>query len=64
MRLITVEQWRTQYFKEGSRPSDRTVRRWLRNNKVPAKKVGGSWYIDEHRWLSEGDGLVEGVLAG
>jgi len=62
MRLITAQIWLERYFEEGSRPADLTLQRWLRSGKVPGKKVGGSWYVDEHAWLAEGDDLVERVL--
>jgi len=62
MRLITAQIWLERYFEEGSRPADLTLQRWLRSGKISGKKVGGSWYVDEHAWLAEGDDLVERVL--
>jgi hypothetical protein len=62
MRYITPTAWLNKYFAEDSRPPEPTLRRWMQNNAVPAKKIGGSWFIDEHAWLSHGNQLVERVL--
>ena len=64
MRLVTVEQFRLRHFEEKSRPAENTVRRWLKTGKVPGKRVGGTWFIDEAKWLADGNRLVEQVLAG
>jgi hypothetical protein len=50
MHLMTPQQWAEKYFDEGSRPSEVTLRRWLNEGKVPGRKVGGTWYVDEHAW--------------
>lgn len=62
MLLMTTQSWLEKYFEERSRPSEITLLRWLRAGKIPGKKVGGSWYVDEHAWLADGDSLVEAVL--
>ncbi len=62
MHLMTTEKWLDRYFDPSSRPSIATLQRWLRDGKIPAKKVGGTWFIDEHAWLADGDDLVERVL--
>lgn len=64
MRYMTSSAWLDKYFAEDSRPPEPTLRRWMQIGAVPAKKIGGSWFIDEHAWLSDGDILVERVLAG
>lgn len=66
MRLISLDHWRTQYFGPESRPALVTVRRWIKQNaeKLGARKVGGTWFIDEHKWLADGDPLVERALQG
>lgn len=63
MRLLHLNDWRVRYFAE-PRPVYATVRRWARTNKIPARKVGGDWYVDEVKWLAKGNRLVEQVLAG
>lgn len=62
MRLLTAPAWVEKYFDEGSRPSEVTLARWLRGGKIPGRKVGGIWYVDEHAWLAGGDDLVQRVL--
>lgn len=63
MRLMTPERWLDRYFEEGSRPSMQVLQRLLREGKLPGRKVGGAWYIDEHEWLANGDDLVLRVLS-
>lgn len=62
MKLITIPVFVERYFDEACRPSEFTVRRWLREGKLPGRKISGEWYVDEHLWLAAGDPLVERVL--
>jgi hypothetical protein len=62
MRLLAASAWRAKYFAEDGRPAEITVLRWLRDGKVPGRKVGGQWFVDEHAWLAEDDELVKRVL--
>ncbi len=62
MRLMTTQKWAEKYFDKASKPSEVTVRRWLNEGKLPGRKVGGTWYVDEHAWLADGDELVLRVL--
>ena len=70
MTYMLIQEWRQKYFTEHSRPAEITVTRWCRNYQqghtpsIPSKKIGGTWYIDDAKWLAEGDALVEQVLAG
>lgn len=64
MKLIAPKDWAERYFDAASQPSEATLRRWLATGQVPGRKVGGSWYVDEHAWLADGDALVERVLLG
>ncbi len=59
---MTAHAWLEKYFDVGSRPSEITLQRWLRQQKIPGRKVGGTWYVDEHEWLADGDDLVQRVL--
>jgi hypothetical protein len=63
MHLLTPQAWSAKYFDATSRPAETTLRRWLQDGKVPARKIGGLWFIDEHAWLAEDDDLVQRVLA-
>jgi len=62
MRLMTPSAWVRKYFAEDSHPAEGTVRKWLREGHLPARKIGGSWFVDEHEWLADGDELVLRVL--
>ena len=62
MSYLTPISWARKYFADDSRPSETTVRKWLREGHVPARKIGGSWFVDEHKWLAANDPLVERVL--
>lgn len=62
MKLMAAQLWVQKYFDEDSRPAEITLMRWLRQGKIPARKVGGSWFVDEHEWLAQGDDLVQKVL--
>lgn len=62
MKLITPQAWTEKYFDASSRPDDLRILRLLREGKLPGRKVGGKWYIDEHAWLAGDDPLVQRVL--
>ncbi len=64
MQLIAARAWAEKYFGPESRPSDITLQRWMRAGKVPGRKVGKTWFVDEHLWLADGDDLVQRVLSG
>jgi hypothetical protein len=59
---MTPHEWSEKYFAEASRPPETTLRRWMQSGALPARKIGGSWFIDEHAWLAGGDDLVQRVL--
>lgn len=59
---MTLQAWADKYFVDGSRPSDVTLGRWVRQGVLPGRKIGGTWYVDENVWLADGDDLVERVL--
>lgn len=62
MKLMGIPQWQAKHFAEDSSPDEVSIRRWLRNGKLPGRKVGGTWFIDEAAWLADGDDLVQRVL--
>lgn len=62
MKLLGPKAWAEKYFAEETRPAEITVMRWLRDGKIPGRKVGGKWFVDEHAWLADGDDLVQRVL--
>lgn len=62
MLLLTPSAWSEKYFAAGSAPPAPTLRRWMQDGAVPAVKIGGSWFIDEHAWLAGGNELVDRIL--
>lgn len=64
MRLVEYRRFADTLFEPDSRPADITLQRWLREGKLPGRKIGGVWYVDEHAFLAANDPLVERVLAG
>jgi hypothetical protein len=38
------------------------VRRWLTIGKLLGRKVGDTWYVDEHAWLANGNERVLRML--
>ena len=64
MQFMTIDRWAEKYFSEDSRPPEATMRRWMQTGAVPARKIGGSWYVEVHAWLAAGNPLVERVLCG
>ena len=46
MPLIKLDEYLDTYFTARSRPSIYSVRRWIRQQKLPAEKHGRSYYID------------------
>ncbi|HQU09662.1 MAG TPA: hypothetical protein PLV25_06855 [Opitutales bacterium] len=51
-----------QYFREGSRPSSSTLRRWIMDGVLPGQRVGSHFYVDEAAYLAQNDPLVLKVL--
>lgn len=66
MKLMSIPEWQKTYFTPGSAPSDFTVRRLLREDKLPGRKVGGEWFIDDDAWRAgasrPGDPLLRRIL--
>lgn len=64
MKWVELDTLIGRYFEE--RPGERSLRRQLKawEKEGMARKMAGSWYIDEHKFLANGDPLVEQALAG
>ncbi|MBB1060372.1 hypothetical protein [Marilutibacter spongiae] len=62
MNLVAVPVWLARHFDPESAPSHLNVLRLLRDGKLPGRKVGGTWYIDETAWLAGDDDLVQRIL--
>lgn len=62
MALKELSAWIEERFEE-PRPSTRTAQHWCVSGAVPAKKIGGRWFIDTEREKREtGNDLVDQVL--
>lgn len=61
-KLMDLDQWRQARF-AGRPPSMTTVRRWCREGHVPAKKMGGTWFIDlDAERRQTGNPLADAIL--
>lgn len=43
---LTIPAWIEREFNPDSQPTINTVRRWTREGKIPAKRIGRRLYID------------------
>ncbi|MCP8687719.1 helix-turn-helix domain-containing protein [Marinobacterium sedimentorum] len=60
-QLMPLHEWRQSRFT--TPPSAATVRRWCYQGHIPAKLIGGKWYVKVNQELaSTGDELVDQVL--
>ena len=64
MRLISINEFVDTYFSQQSRPSTRAVRNWCRDDKLPAKQIGGQWFIDAEAFEADDDAdMMQRILA-
>lgn len=60
-KLMLLSDWSKARFLKP--PARKTMLGWCENGHVPAKKIGGQWYIEAERELTEtGDPLVDEIL--
>lgn len=60
-QLMPLHEWRTVRFT--TPPSRATAVRWCENGEIPAKLIGGKWYVKfVEEMQSTGDDLVDQVL--
>lgn len=63
MKLIDVHEFLDTYYSERSRPSARTVRNWCEKQQLPARQIGGKWFIDQEAFeADEDEELINKVL--
>jgi len=62
MKLIKLDQFRKDYFAEGSRPALKTIRRQIKSGEIPGKKIGKVYYVDMDKFNLTGNPLVDSVL--
>lgn len=62
MALKELSAWVNSRFEE-PRPSKRTAQHWCVTGEIPAKKIGGKWFVDTSlEKLETGNELVDQVL--
>lgn len=44
--LMAIDEWREQRFSPESRPSRRTVKRWIKERIIPGRVIGNRYYIN------------------
>lgn len=44
-KLLTIDAWLEETFAESSRPSKKTIYRWIKKRPEIARKIGGKLYI-------------------
>ncbi|WP_110647560.1 helix-turn-helix domain-containing protein [Salinicola peritrichatus] len=61
-KLMSLDDWRKARFL-GKPPGRSTVRRWCNDGTIPAKRIGGNWYIDVDAERNQtGNDLADDVL--
>ncbi len=46
MALMTIKEYRETMFTWNSRPSTRTIKRWIEQGRITGRKIGGQYYVD------------------
>ena len=59
--MQTVDEWIETNFAEGSQPAKTTVWRWIREGKLPARRMGKRYYLTGDKTVPETD-LVDRVM--
>ena len=62
MRLISIKLYRERYFAPGSAPHENTIRRLIRDQRLPGRRLGRLYYVDESAPLSSVDALIARVV--
>lgn len=60
--FMLASQFAKQHFTDDSRPSIRTVQRWIEKGDLPGRRIGGRYYVDTLTFAAKGDELVMKVL--
>lgn len=61
MRLATIDDFIRRTFASDSAPHVNTVRRHIREGKLPGRRLGARYYVDEAALDSRFDDLIEKV---
>ena len=61
MKLVPLIKWAKEIFEVV--PHTRTLQKWCANGDLPARKIGGVWYIDKDAFEnSTGNDLADQIL--
>ena len=62
MSLVSIEQFVSDAFAEGSRPTTATVRRWIESGDVPGRRIGKLFFVDYASWQSRSNPIASRIL--
>jgi hypothetical protein len=63
--LLTLDDFREQYFAPKSRPCKQTIYNWVKSGAIPVRRIGRMIYVDMVRFESStGSALVDRILSG
>lgn len=59
-KFLTVSDYKKLRFGRRKKPSERSIRRWITEGKLPGKKIGGRYFVDmeAEKKLLESDEII------
>lgn len=59
-KFLTVSDYKKLRFGRRKKPSERSIRRWIAEGKLPGKKIGGRYFVDmeAEKRLLESDEII------
>lgn len=61
---MALHEWGAETFVGDGAPFRPTLKRWAASGQIPARMIGGRWFVDLDAWeASTGDDLADAVLA-
>ncbi|MEW8027565.1 MAG: hypothetical protein AB2809_12840 [Candidatus Thiodiazotropha sp.] len=59
-KFLTVSDYKKLRFGRRKKPSERSIRRWIAEGKLPGKKIGGRYFVDmeAEKKLLESDEII------
>lgn len=62
MLLVSIKQYLLRNFADGSALHENTVRRLIREHKIPGRRIGSRYFVDESAGTSKVDALIARVV--
>jgi hypothetical protein len=62
VQLISIKLYRQRHFAPGSAPHENTIRRLIREQQLPGRRLGRMYYVDESAPVSKVDALIARVM--